>query len=267
MRHTEALTLLSDFAADSLDPSRRAAVTEHVDGCAHCREWLADYRALSDALGSVPGNPEAHPDSELLAAWAIQTGDLDDAVRERLEHHAASCPECRRVMDIVPEAVFEAKRPLIRPNRPSRLRGPARRRTLRRLALAAGLAVLLLGAGSLLMHSGTGQSRPVGATHTASAAASTPQGPSDHHLSGIELEGTHLIQAARQLTLTDVKVASGAKITLRAGEKIAFGDGVQIGSGSAVAIEISGETPATDRRHRRSSLPGPGGANRKRAGG
>ena len=45
---------LSAYADDALDASARAAVEAHLDTCAVCRARLADLRAVSRLLGSLP---------------------------------------------------------------------------------------------------------------------------------------------------------------------------------------------------------------------
>lgn len=258
MRHSEARELLVDWEHGALEPSTRTDVATHVESCATCRDWLDTYRLLATALGPAGAGAAGHPQSELLARWAVRPHEVEAREQERLQEHLRSCPECHRAMTVVPEALFEAKRPV------SRLRGALSPGWLQRAALAAGLATLVVG-GALWLRARTAEPVP-GAPPMAEVFGPGSQEGTGEHLSGVELDGTRTIQGERRLTLTDVEIPSGSSITLRAEERIAFGNGVRIGPGTKVAIEISGagspspagagDSPRSRARHPRRSRSG-----------
>ena len=56
----DAVALMSDYVDGGLDPKDRARLEQHLSGCPHCTEYLAQLRATIDALGRA--EPEDLPD-------------------------------------------------------------------------------------------------------------------------------------------------------------------------------------------------------------
>ncbi|HTN78978.1 MAG TPA: zf-HC2 domain-containing protein [Acidimicrobiales bacterium] len=56
----EAVALMSDYVDGGLDPDDRVRLEQHLAGCPHCTEYLAQLRATIDALGRA--EPHDLPD-------------------------------------------------------------------------------------------------------------------------------------------------------------------------------------------------------------
>lgn len=66
----EAVALMADYLDGALGPRDRARLEEHLAGCPHCSEYLAQIRVTIDALGRV--EPEDLPEEavdELVALY------------------------------------------------------------------------------------------------------------------------------------------------------------------------------------------------------
>jgi anti-sigma factor RsiW len=59
----EAVALMSDYVDGSLSGRDRARLEQHLAGCPHCTEYLAQLRATIDALGHAA--PDDLPDEVL----------------------------------------------------------------------------------------------------------------------------------------------------------------------------------------------------------
>jgi anti-sigma factor RsiW len=49
----QAVELMTAYIEGTLDPAERARLDEHLAGCPHCTEYLAQLRATIDALGRI----------------------------------------------------------------------------------------------------------------------------------------------------------------------------------------------------------------------
>jgi hypothetical protein len=52
------------------------------------------------------------------------------------------------------------------------------------------------------------------------------------------IEGTQLIQAKGSITISHVRIKDGARVTIHAGDGVAFGNGFQIGPETRVSIGV-----------------------------
>ena len=55
-------------------------------------------------------------------------------------------------------------------------------------------------------------------------------------ISDTEIEGTRLIEAEGSLTISQVRIKDGARVTIHAGDSVAFGNGFQVGPETRVSI-------------------------------
>lgn len=233
MDHHDAQRHLIDFVDGRLDQRARDELNAHVESCIDCRSWLETHELLACAFDSGPG--AGHPDSELLALCAIRPEEIDEPGRSEIGRHLEACAHCRRDVELVRDAVLE-----VRP------KGSVPARLTRTLPaapwLAVAAAICIVGV-ALWLSLPFATNRPILpdsrsydiATHV-ETSRSSPMGSPREALEEMELEGTQFIEAEGRLTLSRVKIKDGAKVTINAGEGVAFGDGFQIGSGAVVAI-------------------------------
>ena len=59
----QAVALVADYLEGRLSPRHRARLEEHLAGCPHCSEYLAQIRVTIDALGRA--EPDALSDEAL----------------------------------------------------------------------------------------------------------------------------------------------------------------------------------------------------------
>lgn len=59
---TGAHELTAGYALDALDPEERRSYEEHLAGCERCREELASFWEVTDALAMAAPGPEPRPD-------------------------------------------------------------------------------------------------------------------------------------------------------------------------------------------------------------
>jgi anti-sigma factor RsiW len=241
MSHREAVDRLSVFASGELDAATASSLEQHVGRCPRCREWLEMHRLLEGALGDEVGVGGEHPDSDLLALCAVRPEELFETDRADLRQHLDRCATCRQEVDLLRAAVHDARpahpEPVSIAGRMPRFRAP-----VRRVLLAAGLCILALGLGAVYLSLVPGVAPlpdgPAAPGGAAPAEQVAEAGESDgDRLSDLELEDAHLIESDRSLTVTNVKVKPGARVTFRVGEVAAFGDGFQISDGGAVVVE------------------------------
>jgi hypothetical protein len=232
MRHRDAVAYLPDFALDSLDASTRAAVESHVDRCAACKSWLKTHEFLAETLIGSPDRE--HPDSSLLALCAVRPEEEYELDRSGFNHHLEICGECREDLERVRDAI-SAARPATA--RAAHATSPKLISSWWRIAAAAiaGLAI-----GSLFTFGpwrvGPHDPEPIEIPIQSDESSDVEPSSKPEEVSGIEIEGNRLIEAERALTITKVKIKDGARVTIRAGEVVAFGDGFQIGRGTRVAV-------------------------------
>jgi hypothetical protein len=235
MNHRDARALLVDLEAGTLEETTGGDLAAHVAECESCRRWLETYRLLGAALRSPDDAETHHPDAELLSLWALDPEELEEPAIRRLEEHLGSCRACRRQAALVREAVHgtrPAGAPVPLPDRTSR-----RLRVGRGLAAAAALALLALGLATLRPYLSAGLSR--GSDEAASAPASAHlrhDADGSERLSDVELDGERVVEARKDMTVANVKITSGAQVTLRAGKSIALGNGFEIASGARATL-------------------------------
>jgi len=111
-------------------------------------------------------------------------------------------------------------------------------------AVAMGLAVYL----SLVSNPWSNPSRSQESDSGVLAEATGVGADGTEELSNLELEDSRVIETDRRLMVTNVKVKAGARITFRAGEVAAFGDGFQISDGGAIIVEVGKPPPRVNKR-------------------
>ncbi len=114
MDHREAKRHLLDFVAGDLDQGTRNAVTSHVERCVDCRAWLETHDLLASA--SEVDSSSDHPDSELLALCVVRPEEGNKPGRAAVRRHLESCARCRREMELVRDAVLDARPEVARPS-------------------------------------------------------------------------------------------------------------------------------------------------------
>jgi anti-sigma factor RsiW len=66
----EAVALVAAYLDDALPPSDRARLERHLDGCPHCREYVAQLRATIDAAARIePASLSDEAVDELVALY------------------------------------------------------------------------------------------------------------------------------------------------------------------------------------------------------
>lgn len=246
MIHREASELLPGFAAGDLDGEEREAVRAHVEECSECRDWLASYGRIEEALGGDAAPAGSRPSSADLALCAVRPEEVDEPDRAELRAWLESDPETLADVELLRIAIVAARptRASAGPQTAGRSESAPRRTSL---ALAAGIAAaLFLGVWALahlLEAPDAAVPWPVSGSEIARQAAAPDPDPADRwagdRLADSDLEGSRLIESdGETLTVDNVKVRDGARITFRAGQVVAFGDGFQIGDGGSVAVEV-----------------------------
>jgi anti-sigma factor RsiW len=77
----EAVELLTAYLEDALDPAQRARLEDHLAGCPHCTEYLAQMRVTIAALGRIaPDDLDAAAVDDLVALYRRWRADEPPAV-------------------------------------------------------------------------------------------------------------------------------------------------------------------------------------------
>lgn len=241
LSHREAVELLPDLAVGADDATPDAALRAHLRECPGCREWLETARLLRAQLRGANSGSGEHPDSELLAVCAVRPEEVYEPERAKLRAHLEACEGCRREIETLSEALRSARPSSISQNVP-RFRVDSRSKVIRWSVLAASLGVLGIGLG--VAHFAVSGNPERGVESRLEDPA--PDDPSSRvddgsgetvELANLELGDSRLIETDRGLTVSHVKVKSGARVTFRVGGVAAFGDGFQISDGGAVTVE------------------------------
>lgn len=242
MRHRDAIEYLPEHGSGSLDPVTEEDLLLHAENCEDCKGWLLARDLLASAYGPAQDLRAEHPGSDLLALCAIRPEEVHEPDREEVHLHLEQCETCRHELDLARSAVLHGRPSVEAPRRRSVRTLPSvpLSRTVR--AIAAGLAVALLGAG--LFIGGVLFSR----IDSQKSHLGRHPGPSNgiegtEELSGRDLEGTQVLGAERRLVVSKLTVKSGADVTFRAGESVAFGDGFRVLSGARVRVGSAGPDP------------------------
>lgn len=238
MDHREIEDYLPDFAAGDLDESTRVAVSAHVDRCADCRSWLETYETLFAGMSQREENQ--HPTSEILALCITRPEEDYEFGGADLDHHLDDCEDCREDLERVGDAVRAA--------RPSPT--PAANISPFRVAPSwwrvAAAGVVGVGIGSLLMFGTVGFDQPrIEVSDRSSGLDGRGNDSSREEISDAEIEGTRFIEAEGSLTISQVRIKDGARVTIYAGDGVAFGNGFQIGPETRVSIG-AGPWPSDD---------------------
>lgn len=235
MKHNKAKLYLADLAAGELDVDVEQGLKLHVANCQRCRHSLDTIELFVETRTWEPGSG-GHPESELLALYVVGPGEVYDHDHEELCAHLEQCWACRRDVESIGQAVAEA-----RPNEQKDADAPAPSflsRPRPQQWLAAGLAALALAAAFWFGPQLTGK------IDIASVWQRPEQLPVEkqqrvaevEEFSGRELVGATLIQAEQNLKVTDIRVMSGANLDIRAGDRISFGQGFQVGPSARLAV-------------------------------
>lgn len=235
MNHSIAVENLLAFAEGRLDGDLEPAVAAHAESCGACREWLETFQLLADGL-SLAGEG-GHLDSGLLARHAAQPHALSDFEAAYVEGHLATCRVCAEDLALVRAALGATGA-----SAPMRSAGAGssavRLRRSRQVLVAAALSVaIVLGfvVGKGLFGGGSESRRGPDGPSVVEAAATEVQ--EDGHLSGVELDGVRVIESRSNLRISDSSIKNGAKVKIRAGGGIVFGDGFKVESGASLAVE------------------------------
>lgn len=246
MRHSEAIQHLGDFEAGTLNLGTESELRSHVETCFACRQWIATFDLLAEHFAS--DEPiEEHPDSGLLALCSVRADERHEPDREDLCEHLERCSPCRSNLDLVTEAVVQARS---RQGCPSWLRTtlPATPANGAR-ALAAGLVALFLGAGLLL----TGIVLRDSPWHPGPRSRTARVLPADRQIreiSGTDFSGTRVVHADGGLAISRGTVKRGADVSISADGLVALGNGFRVESGGRLRVASSptgrGASDATD---------------------
>ena len=232
MRHSEAEIVLVDYAAGDLAGERRRALEDHLSRCPRCREWLATYR-LYDAVLSPGGEGPDHPDAEVAARLAAAPESLPRRRRAALESHLESCGACRTEVALARQAVEHARTG----GAPAASRAAT---ATARLWLAAAVFAATIGAAIWLV------------------ASHARRPPKDLRWSDATTVGEVTLVARHSITAEDSRVGPGSNVRLRAGGRVAFGNGFSVGDGGSLVVELTGEGQQARRPQRsRSNREGP----------
>lgn len=201
---------LTRFVNAELGERDRREVEEHLAGCRECADWVETYRLLSQALrpsldlsGSVPG----HPSSDVLSRLALGTDLLEAEERRSCERHLSSCSECSELVALVRSGAVQA-------------------RTRSRAAGSIWVSSLKWAAGLVLV---------VGALVIGRSALTVP---AHSELTGSTLTGRETVQAQDSILVETTTIESGAELTLRTGNSVAFGDGFSVASGGTLSVVV-----------------------------
>ena len=233
MDHREAKSLLLDYVAGDLDQKSRSAMTSHIEECVDCRAWLEthDLLAIASEVNSI-GN---HPDSELLSVCAVRPADDYEPGMIEVREHLETCESCRREMELVHRAVLNS--------RPEGERLARDRHSIRSYSwwhVAAAACVVAVAFKVLLpvgmRHPGAVGFEPNETSVTMDEMLRLHPGSSEVWISEEEIAGIRLIEADESLTLSQVKIREGARVTIRSGDVVAFGNGFQVGPGARLTV-------------------------------
>ncbi|HUP22839.1 MAG TPA: hypothetical protein VNB06_07850 [Thermoanaerobaculia bacterium] len=242
MKHSEATEWLAEYAAGEQPDLIPPSLDLHVRGCRGCKEWLQTHRLLEGVLGSPPHSLALeHPDAELLALCVTRPEEVEELDRADLMAHLALCQSCSMDIEIVRQAVVEARPSAAERASPlSNLRRAnknARDRPLW-LLVATACVFAVLASGALLLH---WQQGPRGSTeqvlapqHQATATTAA------RRVENVQIEGDHIIRGEQMLLVSQVQVRSGAHVRFSAGKAVQFGAGFRINDGGSIAVEVTG---------------------------
>lgn len=234
MIHSEAEEFLLAYVEGALDRNLRACVEEHTKACSACRKWVEAYHHLSRELSIAA--EIAHPSSEVLARHAVRPHAVSDAEGMDIERHLNACPECAEDLALLRSAVLEA--------RPSAPREPWTVGDWRKVQgryrhlLVAAVLLVAIAAGffvSLGLRR-TGEAEAEGSRSRALAATS-PQAMETGDISDAEIDGIRVIESRSGLRIANLRVKNGARVIIRAGGGVAFGDGFKVESGASLAVD------------------------------
>ncbi len=203
MDHREAKMLLVDLVAGDLNQASRNAVTSHVEECVACRAWLEAHDLLA-SLSAMDTNLD-HLDSEFLALCVVQPEVQDQPGNSDDLQHLESCVSCGSEMELVREAVEEARADGAGSNRAIR---PGKSRSWWYVAAAAcGVAIAL----RFFFPTESANRRSVDPEQrTAVASVDESLQPSpvslEKTISEEEISGTRLIEGDGSLMLSRVKI-------------------------------------------------------------
>lgn len=241
MKHREAMTYLPDLAAGSLPADAAVPVARHVETCRSCADWLSLYSLLGQHLASTDISDVHHPDSDLLASYALHPEEMSEVQSQRLRRHLDCCADCREELELSHRAVLEA-----RPGAGHASRDRQSAIARRWVGLAAGIAALLV-CGALLFNLFSRADRGFGqASSNLRATGSTAQ-PEEMSVSDRRFEGVEVVHAETSMRVTNTEVQPGADVAFSAGGVVAFGDGFRVAEGGRITVTS-----------RRSGHPSPG---------
>ncbi len=160
------------YLAGSLSAKEREMFERAVQESETIRSEVDEGRMLSVGLAAAEGLAIGHPDSDLLATYAVDIKTLDSNERDKIERHLTDCPECRIEVQTSRESMRFLEEPAVAGR--ATLLQSAREwmfgSTVRWAAAAAGL-VLVLAASAYWGSKLSGPSAPSVARVALSAAS------------------------------------------------------------------------------------------------
>lgn len=139
MNCENAMELLPWLANGSLSDNERQALDEHLSRCPSCQQELEETRIAAQIYA-------AHPAADALYDFAAGSGVAAPA-RELIETHVAACAACAEELAMIRDSQGLLADAEARDERRAStvVRGPWRTRSWAPLALAAALALAVLG--------------------------------------------------------------------------------------------------------------------------
>lgn len=242
MRHRDAIEYLPEHGSRSLDPVTEEELLLHAEHCEECKGWLLTRDFLASAYGPGHEHHAEHPVSDLLALCVIRPEEVHEPDRKEVRLHLEQCGTCRHELDLARLAVLHGRPSAEAPRGRSVHPPPSRLLSRTGRAIAAGLAVVLLGAGFFIGGVLVGRIDSAGSRVGEQPGVSNGL-DSTEELSGRDLDGTQILGAEGRLVVSKLTVRSGADITFQAGESVAFGDGFRVLSGARLRVASTGPDP------------------------
>lgn len=240
MNHTEATRCLLDVVPDPCGDPVARDLAAHLDACDECRSWHASLELLAASV--QPPALDDHPASDVIALCAARPDEVLEPDRADLRRHLEICGECRREIGLMRDALEHARVPKAeRPMGWNRVHArPGRLWT----ALAA-TAVVSISLAALLsggFGSGSDPGPLVPQSHEPRAGTDERSAVTATDSSSLgDVSGQQEIQVGSNETLVHTKITDGSRVTIRGDQRLAFGDGFVIGSGTRVVVGTNAE--------------------------
>lgn len=100
--------LIPAYLAGKIGSADRAALEAKLKESQQLQNELAELKQLQMGLTALEAASAGHIDSQLLARYAADPGELDEEIRKEIEDHIESCDECREELLISRPVVSRA---------------------------------------------------------------------------------------------------------------------------------------------------------------